>query len=111
MPRSEKMRFTVLMAVVTVIAMFAGCSPAAVEEAVESTTVGTIGVEPVNDLPNPYERIEPWAELPDGQPWAAVTGAEPGPDGNLTFFIDVLKTPALAGPNRRSSSSTCRAMF
>ncbi len=41
-------------------------------------------VEPVNDLPNPYQRVEPWAELPDGiEQWPAVTGVEPGPDGNL----------------------------
>ena len=86
MSHSEKMRFTFLTAIVTMIAMSAGCTPAAVEEAVEPTTVNATGVEPVNDLPNPYERIEPWTELPDGQPWAAVTGAEPGPDGNLYIF-------------------------
>ena len=40
-------------------------------------------VEPINDLPNPYQRVEPWTELPDGREWPAVTGVEPGPDGNL----------------------------
>ncbi len=40
--------------------------------------------QPVNDLPNPYERIEPWADLPPGlEQWPAVTAVEPGPDGSL----------------------------
>lgn len=40
--------------------------------------------KPINDLPNPYERLEPWARLPEGlDAWPAVTAAEPGPDGNL----------------------------
>lgn len=38
-----------------------------------------------NDLPNPYTRIEPWGEPPPGNngEWAAVIGAEGGPDGLL----------------------------
>ena len=40
--------------------------------------------EPINNLPNPYERIEPWADLPqEMSQWPQVTGVEPGPDGNL----------------------------
>jgi len=39
---------------------------------------------PTNDRPNPYTRIHPWGELPEGtREWAAVSGAEPGPDGNI----------------------------
>ncbi len=33
--------------------------------------------------PNPYRRNADWARLPDGMKWAAVIGAEPGPDGNI----------------------------
>jgi len=38
-----------------------------------------------NDRPNPYARIEPWGEPPAGNngEWAAVIGAEGGPDGLL----------------------------
>ena len=38
-----------------------------------------------NDRPNPYTRIEPWGEPPPGNngEWAAVIGAEGGPDGVL----------------------------
>ena len=44
-------------------------------------------VQPINDLPNPYQRIEPWAQLPeDLESWPQVTAAEPGPDGNIYVF-------------------------
>ncbi len=33
--------------------------------------------------PNPYRRVVDWAQLPAGMTWAAVIGAEPGPDGNI----------------------------
>ena len=38
-----------------------------------------------NDRPNPYSRIEPFGDPPPGNngEWAAVIGAEGGPDGNL----------------------------
>jgi len=38
-----------------------------------------------NDRPNPYTRMEPWGEPPPGNDgeWAAVIGAEGGPDGIL----------------------------
>lgn len=56
-------------------------------------------VLPVNDLPNPYERIEPWAQLPEGvESWPAVTGAEPGPDGNLYVFHRCFENSCLGRP-------------
>ena len=41
-----------------------------------------------NDRPNPYTRIEPWGAAPPGNngEWAAVSGAEGGPDGVLYVF-------------------------
>jgi hypothetical protein len=41
------------------------------------------GAAPINDRPNPYRRDANWAQLPAGLKWAAVIGAEPGPDGNV----------------------------
>ena len=38
---------------------------------------------PINDRPNPYKRDANWAQLPAGLKWAAVIGAEPGPDGDI----------------------------
>jgi ABC-type molybdate transport system substrate-binding protein/sugar lactone lactonase YvrE len=45
------------------------------------------GMAPVvagdNDLPQPYKTTRDWAHPPKGLPWAAVTGVEAGPDGNI----------------------------
>ena len=42
-------------------------------------------VSPTNDLPNPYERVHPWGELPSGlyDERSSFIGAEQGPDGNI----------------------------
>jgi hypothetical protein len=46
-------------------------------------TFSQVDVKPINDLPNPYRRTADWGQLPAGMKWAAVVGAEPGPDGNI----------------------------
>ncbi len=62
--------------------------PACVAPETEATDASArTAVEPVNDLPNPYRRIEPWARLPDDlEAWPQVTAVEPGPDGNIYVF-------------------------
>ena len=42
-------------------------------------------ISPTNDLPNPYERVEPWGAVPMGSydERAAFIGAEAGPDGSI----------------------------
>ena len=42
-------------------------------------------ISPTNDLPNPYDRVYPWGELPTGayDERASFIGAEQGPDGNI----------------------------
>jgi sugar lactone lactonase YvrE len=37
----------------------------------------------ISAQPNPYRRVTDWGQLPAGMKWAAVIGAEAGPDGNL----------------------------
>lgn len=36
---------------------------------------------PVNDLPNPYETIEGWAEMPAGRSWGSTSAVDLDPDG------------------------------
>ena len=56
-------------------------------------------IVPINDLPSPYERIEPWAELPMGvESWPAVTGVEQGPDGDLYVFYRCFENSCLGRP-------------
>lgn len=38
-------------------------------------------VQPVNDLPNPYQTIEGWAKLPDGRAWGSTSAVAIAPDG------------------------------
>jgi sugar lactone lactonase YvrE len=70
-----------------------GCKPAAESAQAPASTAApqttaqasvVAAFRPVNDLPNPYERMEPWGELPASmKSWSALSGAEPGPDGNI----------------------------
>ena len=38
-------------------------------------------MEPVNDLPNPYQTIEGWAKLPEGRNWGSTSAVDIDPDG------------------------------
>ncbi len=50
-------------------------------------------VSPTNDLPNPYERVYPWGELPTGSydERASFIGADQGPDGNIYLLSRCLQ--------------------
>lgn len=58
-------------------------SACAGDDRTQDPGIGRRDPEPLNDLPNPYTRVEPWAQLPEGMVLGAVIGAEPGPDGSL----------------------------
>ena len=84
--RSSRCRILPLTA--SVLLALGACGPA--------PEVADASVEPVNDLPNPYERIEPWASLPEGvAAWPAVTGVEQGPDGNIYVFYRCFENSCL----------------
>ena len=72
MRRPDRLRWTALCALVAVSA----CTGAEAEP--EGTAEAV--VEPVNSLPNPYERIEPWARLPEGMD-AWLTDPHSGAEG------------------------------
>ncbi len=56
-------------------------------------------VDPINERPNPYERIEPWAQLPEGwSQWGQVTGVEQGPDGNLYVMHRCFESTCVGRP-------------
>ena len=49
-------------------------------------------VEPINNLPNPYETVRDWGMLPDGRNWGSVSAvhvdieAGADPDDDLAWF-------------------------
>ena len=44
--------------------------------------------EPVNHLPNPYETVRDWGELPDGRSWGSVPALQIDPDGRTLWVLD-----------------------
>jgi DNA-binding beta-propeller fold protein YncE len=49
---------------------------------------GADGLQPVNDLPNPYQTIAPWGELPDGRTWGALNAVSIDNDGESVWVAN-----------------------
>jgi sugar lactone lactonase YvrE len=49
-------------------------------------------VEPVNHLPNPYETVRDWGELPEGRQWGSVPAVDIDPDGRTLWVLDRCST-------------------
>jgi len=45
-------------------------------------------VQPTNDLPNPYQTVAPWGNLPDGRKWGALNGVDIDRDGASVWVAD-----------------------
>src|SRR5450432_197675 len=45
-------------------------------------------IQPTNDLPNPYQTIAPWGELPEGRKWGALNGVAIDNDGESVWVAD-----------------------
>src|SRR5258707_5069774 len=45
-------------------------------------------VEATNDLPNPYQSIAPWGNLPEGRKWGALNGVAIDNDGESVWVAD-----------------------
>src|SRR6267142_2347350 len=44
--------------------------------------------QPTNDLPNPYQTIAPWGDLPDGRTWGALNGVAIDNDGDSVWVAN-----------------------
>lgn len=56
-------------------------------------------VQPVNDLPNPYQTIEGWARMPEGRTWGATSAVEIAPDGRSIWVAERCGANTCAGSN------------
>src|SRR6266481_10200007 len=45
-------------------------------------------VEATNDLPNPYQTVAPWGNLPEGRKWGALNGVAIDNDGGSVWVAD-----------------------
>jgi sugar lactone lactonase YvrE len=52
----------------------------------DASTQGPI--EPVNDLPNPYETIADWGRLPEGRAWGSTGAVNVDPDGASIWAVE-----------------------
>lgn len=54
---------------------------------------------PTNDLPNPYQSINGWAQFPDGRKWGSTAGIEIDHDGKSVWAIDRCGANTCVGSN------------
>jgi DNA-binding beta-propeller fold protein YncE len=45
-------------------------------------------IQPTNDLPNPYQSIAPWGQLPEGRKWGALSAVAIDKDGASVWVAD-----------------------
>jgi len=56
-------------------------------------------VQPINNLPNPYETIRNWGTLPDGRSWGSVSALDVDVDGRHIWAADRCGANACVGSN------------
>jgi sugar lactone lactonase YvrE len=74
MPHASRVRFTLAVAAIALIAL------SGVRARAQASS------PPRNDLPNPYKAGENWGQLPDGRKWGSTSGVWIGPDGNIWTY-------------------------
>jgi DNA-binding beta-propeller fold protein YncE len=53
-----------------------------------ASAYGEVELQPTNDLPNPYQTIAPWGNLPGGQTWGALNGVAIDNDGESVWVAN-----------------------
>lgn len=85
MPHARRVRFTLVVAIVATIALSGG----------RAYTQGK--VEPINDLPNPYQTVENWAKMPEGRTWGSTSAVEIDRDGRSIWVAERCGANTCAG--------------
>ncbi len=78
---------------------------ALVAPAVAQSAGATDGVNPTNDLPNPYKAERPWGKLPNGRAWGAVSAVAIDSDGKSVWVAD------RCGPNPNTPPNVSSFMW
>ena len=50
-----------------------------------ASAFGESDLQPTNNLPNPYQSIAPWGDLPDGRTWGALSAVAIDNDGESVW--------------------------
>ena len=56
-------------------------------------------VQPINDLPNPYNTVEGWAKMPAGRTWGATSAVEIDRDGKAIWVAERCGANSCEGSN------------
>jgi sugar lactone lactonase YvrE len=56
-------------------------------------------VQPINDLPNPYQTIRNWGNLPEGRTWGSLSAVDIDPDGKSIWAAERCGANSCAGSN------------
>ncbi len=86
MSASNRLRFTLLV-IVVVIAL---CGATAYTQS---------EVQPVNDLPNPYQTVRNWGTMPEGRMWGSLSAVDIDPDGRSIWVAERCGANSCAGSN------------
>jgi sugar lactone lactonase YvrE len=57
------------------------------------------GMQPTNDLPNPYRTVEGWAKLPEGRVWGSLSAVDIDRDGRSVWIAERCGANSCAGSN------------
>src|SRR5882672_3135889 len=55
--------------------------------------------QPTNNLPNPYQSISNWAQMPGGRQWGSTAGVDIAPDGKSVWAVDRCGSNTCVGSN------------
>ena len=62
-----------------------------------TAAVAQANMQPVNDLPNPYQTVEGWAKLPGGRAWGSTSAVAIAPDGRGVWVAERCGANACVG--------------
>lgn len=88
MSSSDRTKFSLLVPLVV-----------AVIAAAQSGVRGQAAVQPVNDLPGPYETIENYFKMPEGRTWGSTSAVDIDPDGKSIWVAERCGANSCAGSN------------
>jgi len=74
---SDKKRLVLLIPITLAAATLCGAS-----------AYGESDLQPTNDLPNPYQTVAPWGNLPEGRTWGALNAVAIDNDGESVWVVN-----------------------
>jgi DNA-binding beta-propeller fold protein YncE len=84
----SKFRLKLFLLATIVVMMLCGACANTVGDVQPNPYQTTGDVQPKNDLPNPYQTIAPWGNLPEGRKWGALNGVAIDNDGESVWVAD-----------------------